>query len=418
MGMPCVVLCFGLHQPLRLRPYSAFDTEADYFDDALNAAVLRRAADRCYRPGLKLLAQLLRHHQGRFRLSLGVSGVLLDQLRQHAPDLLQTLTELGSLDGVEFLNETYHHSLSLLLSQEEFDQQVRQHAQAIEELTGQRPKAFCNTELIYDNRLASALARKRRYTAVLVEGTDRDLDGRTVHQLYRPPRISKPVLIPRHSGLSDDISFRFADRSWSQWPLTPQKYAHFITRTAGLGPICAVCLDFETFGEHLPAETGIFDFLRDLPAAVLGASHENSFLTASQAAVAFPPVQTLDIVQTTSWADAQRDTSAWLGNAMQQHAAQELYALERGVKAAKDPNLLQDWKRLTCADHLYNMGTKPRPGGVTPNRANPYDSPYDAYIHFMNVLENLKRRAGSMERGAGSMEHGAGSRKRRAGSRE
>ena len=392
--MSTVVLYFQMHQPLRLRRYSVFDTDPDYFDEELNRSVLQRVTDKCYRPALTRILELVRRHGGAFRASFGVTGVLLDQLRESQPDVTDLLSQLAAREEVEFVNEPYYHSLAFLYSRDEFRQQVVLHAQAMEELTGRKPTVFRNTELIYSNELASYLDAMGRFRGVLAEGVDRVLEGGSASEMHRPPQTENLAILLRHYGISDDIAFRFSDRSWSGWPLTPQKLAQSIARLGHRGPLCNIFIDFESFGEHHWPETGIFDFLDAMPAAVLDASQDNRFLTVSQAVEAHPPVRTLDCPRMISWADTERDLSAWLGNAMQSNAIQELYKLEDPVKSSGDPKLLEDWRRLTISDHCYYMCTKYFSDMAVHNYFNPYESPYDSYINFMNVLDNLRRRAG------------------------
>jgi alpha-amylase len=271
---------------------------------------------------------------------------------------------------------------------------VDQHAAAIEQLTGRRPVVFRNTELIYSNELASYLDSMGRFRGVLAEGVDRVLGSRTPNEPYRPPQTDKLTLLLRNYVLSDDVAFRFADRNWSGWPLTAAKFAEGVTRIAPRGRLCNVFVDFESFGEHQWAETGIFDFLDAMPAAVLEASSDNNFMTVSQAIAAYPAGDVFDSPRVISWADSERDLSAWLGNAMQSNAIQDLYKLEDPIKRSGDEKLLEDWRRLTISDHCYYMCTKYFSDMAVHNYFNPYESPYDSYINFMNVLDNLRRRAG------------------------
>jgi alpha-amylase len=392
--MSTVVLYFQMHQPLRLRRYSVFDTDPDYFDTALNRSVLQRVSDKCYGPGLSKMLELIRRHRGRFRVSFGITGVLLDQLRESQPQVVKLLEDLGRCQEVEFVNEPYHHSLSFLYSRDEFREQVDRHAKAMEELTGRLPVVFRNTEMIYNDELASYLDALGRFRGVLAEGVDRLLEGRSVAQAYRPPHTANLAILLRNFELSDDVAFRFSNRDWPGWPLTPQKFAQSVTRFGERGPLCNVFIDFESFGEHHWPETGIFEFLDAMPQAVLDASAGNAFATVSQAMDAHPAREVFDCPRMISWADSERDLSAWLGNAMQSNAIQELYKLEEPVKRSGDARLLEDWRRLTISDHCYYMCTKYFSDMAVHNYFNPYESPYDSYINFMNVLDNVRHRAG------------------------
>jgi alpha-amylase len=394
--MASVCFYFQLHQPYRLRRYSVFDTEPAYFDTYRNAEILRTIAGRSYIPAARRLLELVRKHDGQFRFSFSITGVLAEQLKRYAPEAIELLTELARTGCVECLNETYHHSLAFLYSREEFGEQVALHAKMVDELFGQTPCVFRNTELIYNNDLAHFLAGQHRHTAVLAEGADAVLAGRTPTALYRPPHTDALKLVLKHYRLSDDIAFRFSNRDWPEWPLTAEKFADWVTRVSDNGQntdLCNLFIDLETFGEHQWEQTGIFDFLDALPGQILRA-RANRFMTLSEAIESHEPTDDFDVPHMISWADTERDLSAWLGNAMQSNALHELYKLERPIKAADDPALLEDWRRLTTSDHVYYMCTKYFADGDVHKYFNPYESPYDSYINFMNVLDNLRSRAG------------------------
>lgn len=386
--MPSVCFYFQMHQPLRLRRYSVFDTDPHYFDDKLNAAVLRKVAAKSYEPTTRLLLELIRRHEGKFRLSLSVTGVLIEQLKQLAPSVIENLRRLAETGHVEFLSETYYHSLAFLYSRDEFGQQVQQHQRLITELFDQTPTVFRNTELIYNNDLAGHLDAMGSFRGVLTEGADRILAGRSPNHPYHAVNANGLAVLLRNYRLSDDIGFRFSNHNWPEFPLTAPKYANWISRISD--PLVNLFLDFETFGEHQWADTGIFQFMDALPGALLQAGCD--FKTVSQALDAATPTDRFDVPQMISWADTERDLSAWLGNAMQSNAMQELYKLEGPVKATGDADLLRDWRRLTISDHAYYMCTKYYSDAVVHSYFNPYESPYDSYINFMNVLENLRGR--------------------------
>jgi alpha-amylase len=386
--MPSVCLYFQMHQPLRLRRYSVFDTEPQYFDDTLNATVLKKVAVKCYDPATKLMLDLVRRHKGLYRFSISITGLLIEQLRQHAPHVITTLQKLAQTGCVEFLNETYHHSLAFLYSRSEFLQQIDQHHAMITDLFGQSPRVFRNTELIYSNDLAQYLHETGRYHAVLAEGVDSLLAGRSPDQPFHPPHVPGMTVLLRNYRLSDDIAFRFSNSSWPGYPLTAPTYAEWVGRLPG--PVVNIFLDFETFGEHQWADTGIFSFLDVLPTAMLKTNC--TFRTISEAVEAHKPAAEFDAPSVVSWADTERDLSAWLGNAMQSNAMHELYKLEATVRASGDPALLSDWRRLTVSDHVYYMCTKYYADGVVHSYFNPYESPYDSYINYMNVLDNLRSR--------------------------
>lgn len=404
--MASVCIYFQVHQPFRLRRYSVFDTHPFYFDNDHNRAVCERVATKCYRPATQKLLELVARHEGRFRVAFSITGTALQQFHQWTPDVIELFQQLVQTGHCELLCETSHHSLAFVFSREEFSDQVVEHRRLMTELFGVTPTVFRNTELIYSNNLAGLIASTGRFRGVLCEGVDRLLHGRSPNHVYVPAgatgdlRNARVKLLLKNHKLSDDVAFRFSDRSWQQWPLDPQKYAGWIDRiNDDGGDLCNLFMDYETLGEHQWQETGIFEFLDALPAAVLSAGGgRNEFITPSEAIQRFAPVETYDAPDLSSWADTERDVSAWLGNALQTNAAEELFALEDVVKdrhAAGDEHLLSDWRLLTTSDHLYYMSTKHWSDGAVHRYFSPYDSPYDAYINFMNVLDNIRTRAGT-----------------------
>jgi alpha-amylase len=387
--MASVCFYFQIHQPYRLRRYSVFDTDRYYFDDAKNAELCRKIARKSYLPANQTLLETIKQHEGRFRIAYSVTGTALEQLRQYAPDVLESFQHLNQTGCVEFLDETSHHSLAFLYSREEFRAQVEAHRALIKELFGQEPRVFRNTELIYNNDLAHFVAHMG-YDAILTEGADHILGSRSPNFVYRPPHARVKLLLKNYR-LSDDIAFRFSNRDWEQWPLTAEKFARWVSQINGHGNLCNLFMDYETFGEHQWATTGIFDFIRHLPGEVMK-DRANNFLTPGQIADAFEPADELDVPHMISWADQERDLSAWLGNAMQSNALHELYKLEGPLKEKADPVLLEDWRRLTTSDHFYYMCTKYWADGDVHKYFSPYESPYDSYINFMNVLDNIQTR--------------------------
>ena len=392
--MASVCFYFQLHQPYRLRRYNVFHTEPSYFDHYQNAEILRKVAHKCYVPATTVILDLIRRSEGRFRVSYCMSGVLIDQLQRHCPEAVDQFVELAQTGCVEFLNETYHHSLAFLYSRDEFRAQVELHAALVENLFGQTPRVFRNTELIYNNDLAHYVASLDRYDGILAEGADHILGWRNPNYLYRPPHADGMALMLKNYRLSDDIAFRFSNREWPEWPLTAEKFADWINRINGDGQLCNLFMDYETFGEHQWEDTGIFEFMQELPQRVLDYGG-NDFKTVSEAIADHEPVGEYDVPHMISWADTERDLSAWLGNAMQSNALHELYKLEEPVKACGDDEVLEDWRRLTTSDHFYYMCTKYFADGDVHKYFNPYESPYDSYINFMNVLDNLRTRAGA-----------------------
>ncbi|MBS0197788.1 MAG: glycoside hydrolase family 57 protein [Planctomycetes bacterium] len=411
--MPCVVCYFQIHQPHRLRRYSVFDAGPPYFDEAKNAEIIRKVADKCYRPATQVLLDLARRFDGRFKVAFSVTGTALDQLEAHAPDVIGHLRELVRAGSCEILAETSAHSLSFAYSPAEFEEQVVLHDRAITSIFGVTPTIFRNTELIYSNAVAARVAAmkdeesKPRYAGILCEGVDTLLAGRPPCVVYAPPgaptgRHGKPLgLLLKNYSLSDDIAFRFGNRQWKHWPLSADKFAEWVAQTPT--PLVNLFMDYETFGEHQWADTGIFQFLSALPEAVFARDKQAAFITPSEALARYAPSAEYNAPELTSWADAARDLSAWTANEMQRDALRAVYAIEERIKAARararddderanTEALLADWRRLTTSDHFYYMSTKGGSEGQVHSYFRPYDSPYDAYITFMNVLGDLTHR--------------------------
>ena len=388
--MASVCFYFQCHQPFRLRRYSVFDTEHNYFDEYKNAEVCRKVAHKCYLPANRLLLELIRKYEGRFRISYSITGVLLEQLQQWAPEVMSTYHDLANTGCVEFLGETYYHSLSFLYSREEFADQIRKHSRLIMDLFGQKPRVFRNTELIYNNDLA-AFVKELGFEGVLCEGADHIMGYRSPNYVYKPVRVGGISLLTKNYRLSDDIAFRFSNRDWKEWPLTAPKFADWVSQVNGNGYTVNLFMDYETMGEHQWEDTGIFEFLRHLPDEIFH-HPDNNFKTPSEVIATYPPSGELDVPYMVSWADTERDLSAWLGNAMQSNALYELYRMESLVKESEDETILNDWRKLQTSDHFYYMCTKWFADGDVHKYFNPYDSPYDSYINFMNVLDNLRGR--------------------------
>lgn len=386
--MPDVCFYFQVHQPRRLRRYSVFETEPTYFDDEANSRILRRVAQKCYMPATDLLLRQIERHGDRFTVAFSLTGQVIEQLRRWSPEVLTQFRKLAETGCVEFLSETYDHSLASLYSPDDFAHQIGRHDELIDDLFGQTPTVFRNTELIYSNALAQTLAQLGRFRGVLAEGVDALLGERSPNHVYRAPgEAALPILLKNHR-LSDDLAFRFSDASWPHFPLKPGTYAQWLADASG--DVVNLFIDFETFGEHQWEQTGIFGFLDNLPDAVL--ANGSRFLTPSQAIEHHDARETYDVPQVTSWADSERDISAWQGNAMQAAALQELYAIEQAIKASHSAELIKDWHALSTSDHFYYMCTKYYADAAVHAYFNPYESPYDAYINYMNVLDNLKGR--------------------------
>ncbi len=389
MGAVCCY--FQVHQPYRLRRFSVFDRAAHYFDDATNVDVLLRVAQKCYVPAGRTLLDMIRRTDGGFRCAFSLSGVVVEQMERYSPAALDVFRALVQSGSVELLAETYYHSLSFLYSREEWQEQVTAHRKLMQRVFGVTPTTFRNTELMYNNDVARA-AREAGYRLVLAEGVDSILAGRNPLALFHPPGAAETGLLLRHRELSDDVAFRFSNRDWSEWPLTADRFAAKLRETVADGSVVNLFMDFETFGEHQWADTGILEFLAHLGPEALKVGLE--FLTPAECRRSLDAHQAYDAPHMTSWADTERDLSAWLGNPMQANALHELYNIENAVKESADPSLLHDWRRLQTSDHYYYMSTKSFNDGQVHAYFNPYDSPYDAYINFMNVIDHLRARFG------------------------
>jgi len=389
--MASVCFYFQLHQPYRLRHYTIFDRDDSYFDEYKNAEICRKVANKCYLPANRLMLELIKKYKGRFKISYSITGVLLEQLEMYAPEVLGTFRQLAETDCVEFLAETYYHTLSFLYSKDEFIEQINAHKQVIKRLFGQTPRVFRNTELIYNNNLPALIDEIGGFDAVLAEGADHILGYKSPNFVYRPQNSSGLKLLLKNYRLSDDIAFRFSNRDWNQWPLTVDKFATWVNSVNGCGFVVNLFMDYETFGEHQWEDTGIFNFLRHLPEQILR-HPDNNFKTPSEVVAAYDAVDSIDVPHTISWADLERDLSAWLGNPMQENALTELYRLENKVKRTGDAGIIADWRKLQTSDHFYYMCTKYFSDGDVHKYFNPYDSPYESYINFMNVLDSLDSR--------------------------
>lgn len=390
--MVSVCFYFQVHQPMRLRRYSVFDIgrNHDYFDDAKNVQILHKVGRKCYLPTNAVLLSLLRQHP-EFKVSFSISGIALEQMRLHMPEVIASFQALARTGRVEFLAETYYHSLSFLYDKEEFEHQVKKQIALVNELFAQQPTAFRNTELIYNNELAHHI-EKMGFKTVLAEGWDPILGWRSPNFVYKGKTTNDLKLLLKNYRLSDDIAFRFSNRGWNEWPLTAEKYADWLNNVNGSGHTVNLFMDYETFGEHQWEDTGIFDFLRSLPGEILK-NPDNSFKTVSETAEHHPMMDEVDVHHYVSWADVERDLTAWLGNSMQTGAIEELYRVGAAIKRSGDVHLLEDWRRLTTSDHFYYMCTKWFEDGDVHKYFSPYESPYEAYIAFMNALNDLALRA-------------------------
>ncbi|MDD5713014.1 MAG: glycoside hydrolase family 57 protein [Smithellaceae bacterium] len=387
--MPSVCLYFQVHQPSRLKRYTFFDIDQvhGYEDEEVNRQILNKVADKCYLPANHIMLDLIKEYGGNFRIAYSLTGVVLDQLEKYRPDVLDTFKQLAASGCVEFLDETYYHSLALLYSPREFKEQVLMHREKIKDLFGYTPQTFRYTELIYNNDLAQ-MVEKMGYRAILAEGADKVLGWRSPNFVYQPAGCTKLKLLLRNYRLSDDVAFRFSDAQWSEYPLKADKFAQWIHEINAAGEVINLFMDYETFGEHQWRETGILDFITNFPREVI--KHPDfRFQTPAEVARTYDPVAQLNVPHHTSWADMERDLTAWLANSLQRDAANSLYRLESLVRRTKDSELIRQWRILQTSDHFYYMCTKWFSDGDVHKYFNPYASPYDAYINYMNILDDF-----------------------------
>ena len=395
--MRSLVLYLHMHQPFRVKHYSIFAvghdhdywTDKDWYAGANNERVFKKVAEKSYAPMLKLLLRCLEHFP-EFKLSLSITGVWLEQAETWAPELITLLQKMTETGRVEIVGETYYHSLAFFYNREEFASEVAEHRAKIQELFGQTPRVLRNTELAYNDDVAS-WAEEHGYRGVLAEGWDKILGDRSPNYAYSAYGCNELKLLLRNYRRSDDIAFRFSDKRWPEWPLTVDKYLAWLYEDAERGLLTNLMMDFETFGENIWRETGIFEFFESLVERWLG-DKANRFLTVSEACNIGSVQESVSMPWTVSWADAERDLTAWLGNSMQQEAISAVYELRDEVLASNDTELITDWRRLLTSDHVYYMCTKYFQDGDVHSYFSPYDSPFDAFSYFMNSLRDIKTR--------------------------
>lgn len=387
--MPDVCLYFQVHQPNRLLSYDFFKIgeNAIYEDEVMNAEILSKVADKCYLPANRMFQRLVEENDGRFRMALSISGTVIEQMQRYRPDVLESFQSLVATGSVELLAETYYHSLAFVHSNKEFDRQVEMHLQKLEEVFHIRPRVFRNTELIYNDAIA-AKAETMGFDGVMAEGVQWNLDGHSPNFLYRAPTTARIKTLLRNIQLSDDLGFRFSDPAWPEYPLTAEKFARWLA--ACDGDVVNLFMDYEAIGEHQWADTGIFKFWEALPEAVDEAGLQ--WVTPSEAVELYRASREYLSGSVTSWADSERDLSAWMGNVMQQEAIEKVHRLEAEILAVNDPELTATWAKMQTSDHFYWMSTKGGTDGSVHTYFTPYPSPYDAYIYFMNVLADLQIR--------------------------
>lgn len=381
---------FQVHQPYRLKKYSFFDIGHVHFyeDEELNRNILLKVATKCYLPTNAILLELIKKYGQAFKVAFSISGIAIEQFKRYSPSTLDSFKRLADTGCVEFINETYYHSLSYFFSKPEFMSQVKMHNQLIQTEFGQNPTTFRNTELIYNNELAKTV-ESLGYKTILLEGADKILGWKSPNFVYRPQGCEHLKALMRNYQLSDDIAFRFSNRDWQDYPLTADKYAHWLHQLNGQAQVINLFMDYETFGEHQWSDSGIFDFLWAFPENAF--KHPDyKFATPAEVSKEIKPIATFDCPDFISWADMERDLSAWLGNDLQKDALNAIYLLEDKVKASGNENLLSTWRKLLISDHFYYMCTKWFSDGDVHKYFNPYDSPYSAYLYFQNVMNDFE----------------------------
>jgi alpha-amylase len=393
--MPSICFYFEVHQPFRLNHFSVFnigntkDIHSTYFNKNLNQKIFEKVANKCYLPTNNLLLELIRKYDGRFRISYSLTGTFVEYCENYKPELLDSFKELFKTGAVDLIEETYFHSLSALYDEmDEFEDQIKMHRQMIRRIFNYKPKVFRNTEAIYDNRIAKKVA-DLGYKGILTEGAEKILGWRSPNFVYKAVNANLKVLL-RNYKLSDDVGFRFSARNWPGFPLTADKYANWMSNS--YGDVINLFMDYETFGEHQWVETGIFEFLKHLPGEVL--KHDSlDFATVSEAVERYNSVGEVDSPWAISWADEDRNVSTWLGNNMQIACFNELKDIGRKLKRRGDRDLLYIWRLLQTSDHLYYISTKGFEDGNVHAYFSPYDIPYDGFINYMNILQDLKEKA-------------------------
>ena len=392
MASKSICLYFQVHQPTRLRLYRFFDIGKDshYYDDFANRTILRRVAQKCYLPMNKLMLELINQYKGKFKIAYSISGSALEQFQRFAPEVIDSFRALAATGKVEFLAETYYHSLASLASDSEFRHQVQKHAALIEELFGVKPVTFRNTELIYSNSIGEQVY-EMGYKTMLTEGARHIMGWQSPNYVYTSETQPKLKLLLRNYSLSDDIAFRFSNKGWNMWPLTAGKYVNWMKESAKEGDIVNLFMDYETFGEHQSEESGIFDFMKALPGAVL-ADGTFGFATPAEIVKKYKPVSDIAVEDPISWADEERDVTAWLGNELQSEAYAKVYAMKEKLAIVNDEDLYADWGHLQESDHFYYMCTKFFSDGEVHKYFNPYDTPYEAFINYMNVISDFQIR--------------------------
>lgn len=390
--MKSVCLNFQIHQPFRYRKYRFFDigNDAYYYDDFANETFMRKVADHVYLPANKIIHDLIIKHKGAFKVAFSLSGTVLDQFKLYAPEVIDSFAHLAATGCVEFLSETYANSMASLKDGDLFESQVKAHDDLIEELFGYKPKVFRNTELIYSDEIGDRV-QKMGFEAMITEGAKHVLGWKSPNYLYCNTINPRLKVLMRNFRFSDDLSFKFSNKGWSEYPLTAEKYAGWMVALPKEEEVVTIFINYETFGQLHTKKSGIFDFLKHLPEAVLKTG-KLKFATPSEVVASLQPISSVHVLYPISWADEERDLSAWLGNELQKEAFEKLYRLKDRMALCQDATLLKDWNYLQTIDHFYYMCTKFFSDGEVHKYFNPYGTPYEAFINYMNILSDFKIR--------------------------
>jgi len=391
-GKKAICFYFQVHQPFRLKRYRFFDLGHDhyYYDDFSNESIMRKVAENCYLPANEIILDLVQKNKGKFKVTFSLTGLVINQFRLYAPEVLESFRKLAGTGMVEFLAETESHSLASIKTRSEFEHQVSAHRAMVKEFLGVETTSFRNTELIYSDQIGSWVA-DMGFRSMLTEGAKHVLGWKSPNYLYCNTINPRLKVLLRNFVLSDDIAFRFSNRSWAEWPLTTDKYASWLNKLAPKSELINIFLDYETFGEHNHKDTGIFDFLQHLPGSILKKT-PYKFMTPTEVSDFLQPVSAISIPSPISWADEERDITAWHGNELQGAALDKLYDLTDKVNRCEDIQIKKDWENLQASDHFYYMATKFFSDGAVHAYFNPYDTPYDAFMNYMNVLSDFEIR--------------------------
>ena len=390
--MRTICMYFQIHQPFRLRRYRFFDigNEHYYYDDYSNESIMRRVSDSSYLKANTILLDLIKKHKDRFKVAFSISGLALDQFELYAPEVLESFKQLAKTGQVEFLCETDSHSLVSLVNREQFASQVVSHRDKIQKYFGQKPAIFRNTELIYSDIIGTYVA-DLGFEGMVTEGAKQILGWKSPNYLYCSAVNPRLKLLLRNFRLSDDLSFNFSNNNWSEFPLTTEKFTGWLNKFDKKEENINIFIDYETFGGRQKAESGIFDFLKHLPESIFKHS-DYTFSTPSDVVKNQQPIAPISVPYPISWADEERDITAWLGNDMQNEAFIKLNELHDEIGKCSDTRILADWRYIQSSDHFYYMSTKFFSDRPAISYVNPYGSPYDAFINYMNVLSDFKLR--------------------------